>query len=84
MTPAINETHDAAVKSWVESANRADGDFPVQNLPLGVCRRRGSSESPRVGVAIGDFVLDIAGAHRAGLRWAGCQSLSHGPANPRR
>jgi fumarylacetoacetase len=67
MTPAINETHDAAVKSWVESANRADSDFPVQNLPLGVCRRRGSSEKPRVGVAIGDFVLDVAGAQRAGL-----------------
>jgi fumarylacetoacetase len=55
------------VKSWVESANRSDCDFPVQNLPLGVCRRRRSNQPPRVGVAIGDFVLDVAGANRAGL-----------------
>jgi fumarylacetoacetase len=67
MTIAINETHDPAVKSWVESANRAEGDFPIQNLPFGACRRRGSSQPPRVGVAIGDFVLDVSGAHRAGL-----------------
>jgi fumarylacetoacetase len=67
MTPAINETHDPAVKSWIESANRADSDFPVQNLPLGICRPRGHSGPPRLGVAIGDFVLDVAGASRAGL-----------------
>ena len=67
MTPAINETHDVAAKSWVESANRAGCDFPVQNLPLGVCRRRGSSQPPWVGAVIGEFVLDVAGANRAGL-----------------
>jgi len=67
MTPAINETHDPAVKSWVESANRAGGDFPVQNLPFGIGRRRGSSESPRVFVAIGDFALDVSGARSDGL-----------------
>ena len=67
MTPAINETHDPAVKSWVESANRASGDFPVQNLPFGICRRRGSSEPPRVFVAIGDFALDVSGARSDGL-----------------
>jgi fumarylacetoacetase len=67
MTIPINETHDPAIKSWLESANRADGDFPIQNLPFGVCRRRGSGQPPRVGVAIGDFVLDVAGAHKAGL-----------------
>ena len=63
MTHAINQTHDPAVKSWVESANRPDGDFPVQNLPLGIGRRRGSSEPPRVLVAIGDFALDVSGSH---------------------
>jgi fumarylacetoacetase len=67
MTIPINETHDPAVKSWVESANRPDSDFPIQNLPFGACRRRGSGQPPRVGVAIGDFVLDVSGAHRAGL-----------------
>ena len=67
MTSTLNETHDPAAKSWVESANRSGSDFPVQNLPLGVCRPKGSGIPPRVGVAIGDFVLDVAGAHRAGL-----------------
>ena len=67
MTLAINETHDPAVKSWVESANQAEGDFPVQNLPLGIGRRRGSGEPPRVFVAIGDFAMDISGARSDGL-----------------
>jgi len=62
----LNETHDPALRSWVESAN-ADSDFPIQNLPFGVFRRKGSSESFRGGVAIGDQVLDLAAAHAAGV-----------------
>jgi fumarylacetoacetase len=66
MTYQIDETHDPAVKSWVESANRADHDFPIQNLPFGVCRLRGSGEEPHVSVAIGDFALDISQCSQAG------------------
>ena len=62
-----NETHDAALRSWVESANAAGCDFPVQNLPLAVFRRRGSGEPWRGGVAIGDQVLDLAAARGAGV-----------------
>ena len=62
----LNETHDPALRSWVESANRADADFPLQNLPFAVFRRAGSNEPWRGGVAIGDQVLDMAGAHAAG------------------
>jgi fumarylacetoacetase len=52
----IDETHDPKRRSWVESANRPGCDFPIQNLPLGTfCWRDGQ---PRVGIAIGDFVLD--------------------------
>ena len=40
MKPVLDETHDSKVQSWVESANVAGSDFPVQNLPLGVFRRR--------------------------------------------
>jgi fumarylacetoacetase len=57
---ATNETHDPARRSFVESANR-DSEFPIQNLPYGVYRRRGSTEPGRVGVAIGDQILDVAG-----------------------
>lgn len=34
MPHAIDDTHDASLKSWIESANSPDTDFPVQNLPL--------------------------------------------------
>ncbi|HSN31146.1 MAG TPA: fumarylacetoacetase, partial [Ideonella sp.] len=51
-------THDPALKSWVESANAPDTDFPIQNLPYARFRRLGQSEPWRIGVAIGDQVLD--------------------------
>jgi fumarylacetoacetase len=37
----------------------ADSPFPVQNLPWGVFRRPGF-EQPRVGIAVGDWALDLA------------------------
>jgi fumarylacetoacetase len=63
---SINVTHDETLRSWVESANAGDTDFPVQNLPFGVFRRRGSNEAFRGGVAIGGEILDLAMAHKAG------------------
>jgi fumarylacetoacetase len=54
-----DETHDPALRSWVASANDATGDFPIQNLPFGRFRRRGQHEPWRIGVAIGDRVLDL-------------------------
>jgi fumarylacetoacetase len=62
----INETHDPALRSWVESANSPDADFPLQNLPFGVFRRHGSDEPFRGGVAIGDQILDLAAAQKVG------------------
>jgi fumarylacetoacetase len=53
------------LKSWVSSANTADTPFPLNNLPCGVFSI-GSSD-PRCGVAIGDMILDMAGAEDAGL-----------------
>jgi fumarylacetoacetase len=49
---------DPTLTSWVASANDPATDFPIQNLPFGVFRRRGVSGSG-VGVAIGDRVLSI-------------------------
>jgi fumarylacetoacetase len=62
MTPVPDETHDPQAKSWIESANDPDSDFPIQNLPFGVFRQKAQNDqpSPRVGVAIGDQVLDLA------------------------
>lgn len=53
------------MRAWVESANRPDTDFPLQNLPCGVFSLPG--EAPRCGVAIGDVVLDMSALERAGL-----------------
>jgi fumarylacetoacetase len=55
-------------KSWVEYPE--NHPFPLENLPYGVFSREG--EAPRVGVAIGDFILDLNALQEEGL-------LSHVP-----
>lgn len=63
----LDATNDPNRKSWVAAANRADGDFPIQNLPIAVFRRRGLSEEFRGGIAIGDEVLDLAAVQASGV-----------------
>ena len=63
----INETHDPNLKSWVESANDPNTDFPIQNLPFCQCRTGDIERGIFVGVPIGDFVLDLAGCARDGF-----------------
>jgi fumarylacetoacetase len=63
-------TGDPTLRSWIESANLPGCEFPVQNLPFGIF----SSENglpPRVGVAIGNRVLDLATLESEGLIDAG-------------
>ena len=60
----IDETHDPGLQSWVGSAN-GHPDFPIQNLPLGVFSV-GATEA-RIGVAIGDSVLDLKAIAAADL-----------------
>ena len=55
----LNATHDPALKSWLDCANRPDTDFPIQNLPFGVFRRREAGERFRGGIALGDQVVDL-------------------------
>lgn len=75
----LDHTHDPAARSWVDSAQDAGTDFPIQNLPFG-CFTTGSStrggstrstradaSAPRIGVAIGSSVLDLGAATDAGL-----------------
>ena len=56
----MNETHDPELRSWVESANVTGCEFPIQNLPFGIFKRKNKKETPRGGVAIGDQILDLA------------------------
>src|SRR5262249_37909336 len=59
----IDQTHDPKLRSWVESANRPECDFPIQNLPIGVFCPKSQAGPPsfrhRLGVAMGDFIMDI-------------------------
>ncbi len=53
------------LKSWVATANSADTDFPLNNLPYGVFSV--GDDDARCGVAIGDMILDMAATEDAGL-----------------
>ncbi|MEI7536121.1 MAG: fumarylacetoacetase [Comamonadaceae bacterium] len=97
MNTGIDQTHDPAQRSWVESANDPATDFPIQNLPFG--RFRGEEDLDWcIGVAIGDQVLDLNRAKlletqdmnrvmrldkqpRQALRLALSQGLRHGSAD---
>lgn len=61
----LDHTHDPRYRSWVASANRPDTDFPIQNLPFGRFQRPGDTQW-RLGVAIGDEVLDLRAAMASG------------------
>lgn len=62
-----NETHDPALRSWVESANDPATDFPIQNLPC--CAFLAEHDGHRhthLGVVIGDQILDVSALNEAG------------------
>lgn len=59
MIQAPDTTHSMHLRSWVASANHPDSDFPIQNLPFGRFRAVGSDQALRIGVAIGDQILDL-------------------------
>lgn len=64
MPNELNPTHDPRRRSWVESANAPDTDFPIQNLPFGVFD---DGKGARGGVALGDRILDLSVLRDAGL-----------------
>jgi len=62
----INETHSSRLTSWVPGSVGPDTDFPIQNLPFGVFIPK-EGGSARLGVAIGDYVLDLRSGSEQGL-----------------
>ncbi|MCI0364280.1 MAG: fumarylacetoacetase [Phycisphaerales bacterium] len=64
--PDLSDTHDPHRQSWVESAISPKSDFPIQNLPFGVFRTS-ANERPRIGIAIGNQILDLSAALTAGF-----------------
>lgn len=65
MMPSPDLTHAPEAASWVESANLARVDFPVQNLPFGLFRSEGT-EGRSIGVGIGDSILNLKAAESRG------------------
>jgi fumarylacetoacetase len=63
----LDETHDPRARSWLESANRVDCEFPIQNLPFAAFRRADSAEEFRGGVAIGDQIVDLGAVTARGV-----------------
>jgi fumarylacetoacetase len=64
----LDDTHDPTLRSWVESANDPVSDFPIQNLPLGIITRDDLPDGDaRIGVAIGESVLDVPQALEEGV-----------------
>jgi fumarylacetoacetase len=61
---SVAQTTRPDLRSWVDSANNGNTDFPIQNLPFGVFSGGGSNVA-RVGVAIGDLIVDLAALEAA-------------------
>jgi fumarylacetoacetase len=79
----LDHTNDPQARSWLASANDADGHFPIQNLPFAIFRH--GTEAWRGGVAIGDQIVDMKALAEArlfgadaelGVRAAGRSSLN--------
>jgi fumarylacetoacetase len=55
--------NNPSLTSWIDVASQSD--FPIQNLPFGIFKTQ--SSSPRIGIAIGDQVLDLAILNKLGF-----------------
>lgn len=62
---SIDHTHNSQLKSWIESANESDSNFPIQNLPYCVFQKQGMA--PTIGVGIGEQILNLRRCAELGL-----------------
>lgn len=62
----LNETHDPELRAWVPGSDPSSTGFPIQNLPFGRFHTV-TDPRPRIGVAIGEFVLDLNAVASTGL-----------------
>src|SRR3989442_7093025 len=61
----MDGTHDPRAMSWIPSAQAPGTDFPIQNLPYGVCSIDDGRK--RIGIAIGESILDLGACAELGL-----------------
>lgn len=50
------KANDSSLRSWLEISR--ESDFPIQNLPFGIYSTK--NKTKRVGVAIGEYILDLS------------------------
>ena len=74
----MDATNDPGLRSWLSVDESSD--FPIQNLPFGIFTTTGDN-SPRVGVAIGNQVLDLLAVHRSGVMSFPTESMLGGTLN---
>ncbi len=58
----LDETHDPTRASWIAVDEK--NDFPIQNLPFAIFST--ADRSPRIGVAIGERIVDLRAVAEAG------------------
>jgi fumarylacetoacetase len=56
----LDDTHDPSLRSWVESANDPSTDFRFRIFHSAYFVAPGTREEARIGVAIGDQIIDLA------------------------
>ena len=61
----VDQTHDPNLKSWIESANDPNTDFPIQNLPF--CVNTVLGEPASIGCGIGEKILSLRMLAGSGL-----------------
>ncbi len=78
----LDHTHAVTARSWLASAQAVGGDFPIQNLPLAVLRRRASQDTMHGATAIGDQALNLARLAATGLLQGQAQAACEACAGP--
>ena len=59
----MSRANNPRLKSWLDIP--PNSDFPIQNLPFGIFKT--ADRNPGVGVAIGEYILDLRAIAKAGL-----------------
>jgi fumarylacetoacetase len=62
----MSREKDTRSKSFIEAANSKNCPFPIENLPYGIFSTQ-DGKGMRAGVAIGDFILDLAAIEAMGV-----------------
>jgi fumarylacetoacetase len=75
---AVTNPNDPQLESWVAVAQNSD--FPIQNLPFGMFTTSLDAE-PRVGVAIGEYVLDLVAVAGVGVMNFPSETMLRGSLN---